>query len=122
MPETKSQTLPKASKKPKAQTMSQSQKKQFRTIGHQLNAVVTIGDGGLSGNVKKEINRALEDHELIKIKLPAGDKESKQALITSLCQSASCELVQKVGNIALIYRAAKKPNAKLSNLLKYANN
>lgn len=102
-------------------TLSQSQKKQFRTIGHQLNPIVTLGDGGLSNNVKKELNRALEDHELIKIKVPAAERAEKLKLIDALCKSGQCTLVQKVGNIALVYRAAKKPNPKLSNIIKAQN-
>ena len=83
-----------------------------------MNPIVIIGDKGLSENVEKEINRALEDHELIKIKLPSGDRERKQELIESITKQCECALVQKVGNVALIYRAARKPNPKLSNLLK----
>lgn len=98
--------------------LSQTQKKQFRSIGHSLNPVVTIADAGLSDNVNKELNRALEDHELIKIKLPAGERAVKQELIKTLCEQQNCTLVQQVGNTALIYRAAKKPKANLSNILK----
>lgn len=98
--------------------LDQSQKKRFKAIGHHLNPVVTIGDKGLSENVEKELNRALEDHELIKIKLPSGDRERKQALLESITKQCECALVQKVGNVALIYRAARRPNPKLSNLLK----
>lgn len=101
--------------------LSQAQKKQFRTIGHKLNPVVTLGESGLSDNVKKELNRALEDHELIKVKIPAGERSEKQKLIDALCLSESCVLVQKVGNMILVYRAAKKPNHKLSNILKSQN-
>jgi RNA-binding protein len=102
--------------------LSQSQKKQFRSIGHQLNPIVTVGDKGLNENVVKELERALEDHELIKVKLPAGDRENKKTLITEICDQCACTAVQSVGNVALIYRAAKKPNPKLSNLLKHKNN
>lgn len=84
-----------------------------------MNPIVTIGDKGLSENVEKELQRALEDHELIKVKLPSGDRQLKQALIDSITRTCECSLVQKVGNVALLYRAAKKPNAKLSNLLKH---
>lgn len=112
----KDETKPLA--KPKQMHISQAQKKQFRTIGHNLNPVVTIGESGLSTNVKKELNRALEDHELIKVKIPAGERSEKQKLIDELCGSENCELIQKVGNMILIYRAAKKPNPKLSNILK----
>ncbi len=98
--------------------LSTDQKKQFKTIGHQLNPIVTLGESGLSENVQKELERALEDHELIKIKIPAAPKSEKQALLDELCKICQCTLVQQVGNIALIYRAAKKPKAKLSNILR----
>lgn len=117
------QTAPKKNEsenlaKPKQAQISQAQKKQFRTIGHSLNPVVIIGESGLSTNVQKELNRALEDHELIKVKIPAGERSEKQKLIDELCASENCVLIQKVGNMILIYRAARKPNPKLSNILK----
>ena len=101
--------------------LSQAQKRQFRTIGHQLKPVVSIGDAGLSENVEKELDRALEDHELIKVKIPAGDKSFKDQLITEMCEKTESQLVQQVGKIALIYRAAKKAKPKLSNILKFEN-
>jgi len=49
--------------------ISPARKKQFRTLGHKLNPIVTIAGNGLSENVLLELNRALDDHELIKVKL-----------------------------------------------------
>jgi len=48
-------------------SLSTATKKQYRTIGHGLNPVVTIAGNGLSAGVMAEIDRALEDHELIKV-------------------------------------------------------
>ena len=48
--------------------ISAEQKKAMRSIGHNLNPVVTIAGNGLSENVLEELNRALDDHELIKVK------------------------------------------------------
>ena len=45
-------------------SLSSSQKKQFRTIGHNLSPVVSVASKGLSKSVMDEINRALNDHEL----------------------------------------------------------
>ncbi len=97
-----------------------TQKKHFRTIGHQLNPVVTIGDKGLNENIEKELNRALEDHELIKVKLPAGNKAFKTELIQTICAATASEEVQQIGKIVLLYRAARKPSPKLSNLLRFS--
>lgn len=96
-------------------SLSSSQKKQFRTIGHDLSPVVSVASKGLSASVVEEINRALNDHELIKVKIMA-EKESRKAIIATMCEQCNAELVQEIGKIALIFRLAKKRNTKLSNL------
>ncbi len=96
-------------------SLSNSQKKQFRTIGHGLTPVVTIASKGLTPAVIDEINRALNDHELIKIKVVA-EKDSRKALIQDLCEQCAAELIQEIGKVALILRFAKRRNDKLSNL------
>lgn len=97
-------------------TLSADLKKQYRSLGHNLKPVVTIAGNGLSENVMSELNRALEDHELIKIKLVVADRELRKQVVEEICQQARCEIVQEIGKVALIFRAARKRNAKLSNL------
>lgn len=90
--------------------------KHYRAIGHHLKPIVTISENGLSDGVMDELDRALDDHELIKIKLAIGDRESRQAILEQLTQQSRAELIQQVGKVALICRIAKKTNTKLSNL------
>ncbi len=99
-------------------SLTASDKKQLRSIGHKLNPVVMIGDRGLSEGVEQELKRALEDHELIKVKVNIADPGERRELIEQLCKGSGAQLVQAIGKIALIYRAAKKPNPRLSNLLR----
>lgn len=99
-------------------TISNADKKYLRQLGHQLKPVVTVARKGLNENVLSEIDRALDDHELIKIKLAAGDRDAKQGLIRDICQSSNAKLIQSIGHVALVYRKAEKPNPKLSNLLR----
>ncbi len=80
--------------------------------------MVTIAGNGLSEGVQLEIDRALEDHELIKVKFHVGDRDVKKVLIGELCEQVQAELVQQIGNIALIFREADNPDPKLSNLLR----
>ena len=54
--------------------------KQLRAIGHKLNPVVTIAGKGLSETVSAELDRALTDHELIKVKIAVGSREARAAL------------------------------------------
>ncbi len=101
--------------------LSAAEKKYFRGIGHHLKPVVLVGDGGLSEALLAELDRALEDHELIKVKVHATDRDARHAVFGALPAACGCELVTAIGGIALIYRAARKPNRKLSNLVRYAD-
>lgn len=92
--------------------------KQLRTIGHKLKPVVTVAGNGLTENVLAELERALNDHELIKIKLAVGSREARQEVTTQICTQARAKLIQSIGNVALILRRSKKPDPKLSNLIK----
>lgn len=97
-------------------SLTAAQKKQFRAIGHNLKPVVTVADKGLSDGVISEALRALDDHELIKVKLAVADRDAKQQLIETLCQQTGAQVIQTIGKIALIYKAAKEPKPMLSNL------
>ena len=92
--------------------------KQLRAIGHKLKPVVTVAGEGLSEGVLAELERALNQHELIKVKLAVGERSVKAAVTEELCATTGAELVQSIGNIILILRRAEKPDPKLSNLIR----
>ncbi|MEC8442701.1 MAG: YhbY family RNA-binding protein [Pseudomonadota bacterium] len=96
--------------------LSNDQKKAYRSIGHTLNPIVTIAGNGLTSGVMDELNRALDDHELIKIKVSVGDRDVKKAVIVELVKQTGAELVQQIGNTALLLRRNPKAKAALSNL------
>lgn len=98
--------------------MDTAKRKHLRTLGHRLKPVVMIADRGVTEGVSAELERALEDHELIKVKLAIADPADRKLITGHICQSHGAELVQSIGKIILIFRAAKKPNPKLSNLLR----
>jgi len=93
-------------------------KKHFRAIGHKLKPVVTVADKGLTDNVKQELDRALNDHELIKVKLAAGDRQAKNAIRDEMLEVLGAESIQQIGHVLLLYRPARKPDPRLSNLLR----
>lgn len=98
--------------------LSAEKRKQFRTLGHNLKPVVTVAGNGLSEGVLGELERALDDHELIKVKLALAEREDRAEVLETLKRLPNTELVQAIGKVALLYRPAKKPNPKLSNLLR----
>ena len=92
--------------------------KQLRAIGHKLKPVVTVAGTGLSDAVVAEIDRALSQHELIKIKLAVGDKDAKKAVTEELCERSGAEIIQSIGNVVLILRRTAEPDPRFSNLIR----
>ncbi|WP_404365043.1 ribosome assembly RNA-binding protein YhbY [Marinobacter sp.] len=101
-------------------SLSPEQRREYRGIAHHLKPVIIIGDKGLTEGLQQELERALNDHELIKIKVASPDREQRQEAIEALCEASGARLVQTIGKIAVIMRRAAKPNPKLSNLHRFS--
>jgi len=84
--------------------LTEPQKKYLRRLGHDLKPVIHVGDAGLTDSLLTEFERSLLHHELLKVKIRVGDRELRDSMITSLCDKYSASLVQKIGNVALLYR------------------
>ena len=97
-------------------SLTNEQKKMYRSIGHRLKPVVTVAGNGLSAAVIDELNRALDDHELIKVKVAVGDRDAKNQIIKEMVNKVAAILVQQIGNTALLLRRNPKAKAQLSNL------
>jgi len=84
--------------------LSEKQKRHLRGLGHQRKPVVMIGAHGYTAAVHNELNEALLRHELVKVRVIAGERGTRDAVIARLCTATGAELVQRIGNIALVYR------------------
>ena len=93
--------------------------KRLKTIGHELKPIVTVSYKGITENIHLEVERALEDHELIKIKFDINDREARSNLIVTMLKNSKAFQVSTTGKILLCYRISSKRNKKLSNLTKY---
>lgn len=89
-----------------------AQKKNLRGQAHHLKPVVTVADKGLSESVVAELERALNDHELIKVKL-RSDRDTRKAWIQSIAEQCKAELIQTIGQVACFYR--KNPDKTVIN-------
>lgn len=99
--------------------LTNEQKKHFKSIGHHLKPVLIVAENGLTEGVLAELERALSDHELIKVQFRLTERDDRRALIDELATAGHCELVQVIGKMALIYRKNPKPNKNLSNIHRY---
>ncbi|MEE4191971.1 MAG: YhbY family RNA-binding protein [Halieaceae bacterium] len=99
--------------------MSKRDEKQLRAIGHKLKPVVMIAGKGLTDGVMMELERALSDHELIKVKLAVGGKAEREQVAEDICARTGAELVQSTGGMLLLLRRSPQPDPRLSNLLRF---
>jgi RNA-binding protein len=89
---------------PPQKTLSERQRRHLRGLAHELQPVVRLGNAGLTDAVARETDRALTDHELIKIKAPGGDREARDTLFDELARRTGSSLVHRIGNVAVLYR------------------
>jgi len=80
------------------------EKRALRARAHHLNPVVNVGAAGASDALLAELEQALEDHELVKVRITADDRDDRKKLIETLCRRTGAELVQRIGHTATIYR------------------
>lgn len=94
--------------------------RQLKRIAHHLDPVVTIGDQGVSEALVAETERALTDHELIKVRIHAGDREERRALADALADACGATVIQRIGKVTVLFRRNPEPNPKLSNLTRFS--
>ena len=84
--------------------LSDAQRKHLRRLGHDRNPIVLVGQAGLSPNLVAELDRALADHELVKVRARVGGRVERDTILDELASSTRSELVQRIGHVALYYR------------------
>lgn len=97
-------------------TLTGKQKNYLRGVAHNLNPIVTIGGKGLTQAVMNEVELALNQHELLKIKLPSNSKAEKVALLAQITGQSNSEPVQIIGRVAVVYRPNKEPKIVLPSI------
>jgi RNA-binding protein len=85
--------------------LSDAQRKYLRRLGHDLDPVVLVGNSGLGPNLVAELDGALAHHELVKVRARVGDRDVRDQLLAELAASTRSEMVQRIGHVALFYRA-----------------
>ena len=94
--------------------LNEKQKRYLRGLAHKLEPKARSGNPGLTQNLIKEVEAQLLAHELIKVKVAAEDREERDRLIERMCAATKASLVQRIGNMAVLYKKnTKKPKIEL---------
>jgi len=84
--------------------LTSRERSELRSAAHPLNPVVLIGDNGLTDAVLKEIDRALTSHGLIKVRAGGSDRDEREAMLASICDTLSCAAVHHLGKMLILFR------------------
>jgi len=83
--------------------LSGKQRRWLRGQAHALKPVVQLGGKGLTDTVVAEVDRSLDAHELIKVRL-VGERDEREAVAADLADRVEADAVGLTGKIAILYR------------------
>lgn len=93
--------------------LTEKQRRHLKGLAHPLKPIVLLGNAGLTDAVVAETTRALEDHELIKVRLPGVERTGRDATLQSLAERTGSAFVTRIGHVAVLF----KPREKLSRIV-----
>ena len=84
--------------------LSPAQRKEHRAAAHHLDPVVAVGNDGLTAAVRKEADAALKAHGLIKIRVFADERETRETIFQELAGSLNAAPIQHIGKLLVLWR------------------
>lgn len=88
--------------------MTSKQRAYLRSLANSIDPIFQIGKAGLSENLLKQLDDAIEARELIKINVLESSGEDVKALGNEIADSINAICVQTMGNKITLHRARKK--------------
>jgi RNA-binding protein len=87
-----------------ATALSNAQKRYLRGLAHDLKPVILVGAKGVTPAVLAELELALEQHELLKVRVAASDRDERDAWIAALADASGAAVAGRIGHVAILYR------------------
>jgi putative YhbY family RNA-binding protein len=84
--------------------LTPAQRKEHRAEAHHLDPVVMVGGDGLTANVKKEVDAALNAHGLIKVRVFSDDRVARELMFQTLAADLSAAPIQHIGKLLVLWR------------------
>lgn len=86
-----------------------AQKTYLRGLGQRLDPTLKVGKSGLTSDFFKELQRALNASELVKLRFLGADRDERATLCEQIADEGRCVCVGAVGHIALFFRQQPDP-------------
>jgi len=96
--------------------LNKKQIQYVKGLAHSLKPVVLLGGNGLTEAVVAEIDYALNHHELIKVKIPTDDRETKALIVEAICRETKSTKIQVIGKTLVLYRQSEEKKITIPRL------
>jgi RNA-binding protein len=84
--------------------LTEKQRRHLKGLAHPLKPVILMGNAGLTEAVISATTQALDDHELVKVRLPGMERDDRDAALALLAERTGSEMVTRIGHVAVLYR------------------
>lgn len=84
--------------------ISGKQRRQLRSLAHDLQPLVQIGQKGLTDEIYAAVDRALTDHELVKVRIHEGADVDRREVGPALAAKLDAHDVAVIGRVVIVYR------------------
>jgi len=88
--------------------LSGKERRRLRGLAHGLKPLVHVGKNGITEGVIGDTDRALRDHELVKIRF-LDYKDQRQELSQTIAEETRSAVVDTIGNTLVLYRESPDP-------------
>jgi len=90
-------------------TLTRDERLRLKSRSHHLDPVVLLGANGLSDAAVKEIDRALDAHELVKVRMPASERPQREQWFLEAAERLGAARIQLIGRLMVLFRPAPPP-------------
>ena len=84
--------------------LTPAERRAHRAEAHHLSPVVLVGGDGMTANVRKEIDAALNAHGLIKVRVFSDDRAARELMYQELAADLNAAPVQHIGKLLVLWR------------------
>lgn len=88
--------------------LTSKQRSYLRSLSNTIEPIFQVGKGGISDNMIKQFNDALEARELVKATVLKNSEASAREICEEIAELTGAEVVQVIGNKFVLYKESEK--------------
>lgn len=87
--------------------MKGKQRSYVKKLANPMKPLTQIGKEGLTENVLSQIDKLLNDHEIVKINVLNSSMISAKEAASEVCEALTAEFISALGNKFVVYRESR---------------